>query len=805
MSKPSEAPPVQRRRFRVQGTVQGVGFRPAVHAAATALGLSGWVANDDQGVIGEVEGPADLVDAFVARLRDEPPPLAVVASIAVSEVPVVAPSEGFAIRVSTSSTAAVAAIPADRATCAACLAEASDPADRRYRYPFTNCTACGPRLTIATGAPYDRQRTTMRSFPMCAACQAEYDDPSDRRFHAEATCCPACGPTLVIERAPVDPRLASAPAPGPGPGPGPVEADAPGADPIDAAAAVLRTGGLVAVKGLGGHHLAVLASDEAAVDRLRTAKQREERPFAVLVADLDAARALCRLTPADERLLTSDRAPIVLVPRHGVPAVAKGVAPGTELLGLLLPYSVLHHRLIAAVGEPIVLTSANLTDEPMVIDDPEARTRLLPLVDALLTHDRTIASRVDDSVARVVDRAPTLLRRARGFAPEPVRLARPVPAPVLALGADLKSTVCVAVGDRAWLSPHLGDLAHPAARDAHAQAVERLLEATGVTPEVVAHDLHPGYASTAFAHAEFGGEVRLVAVQHHHAHVAACLAEHGHLGPALGVAYDGLGYGTDGTAWGGELLLVHEEGFERSGHLRPVAMPGGTAAIREPWRMALAHLEPLADPTRPPNGASGVGALAGRHAGAWTAVERLVATGTNCPTTTSMGRLFDAVAALCGAGDVNGYEGQVATALEQLARRSLATHGTPTPFDVDLDVDLDLDLDAADGTLVLPGSQLVAAVASDLDAGAAPADVSARFHATVAAFTHEALRHLRTRTGVATVALTGGVFQNAVLLEDLADRLRSDGFDVLVHRRVPTNDGGISLGQAIVASQQQHT
>lgn len=781
--KSSSGPPAVRVAFRVTGTVQGVGFRPTVHAHARTVGVAGWVANDAAGVVGEAEGPHADVDRFVHLLRHGAPPLARVDRVETVEV-VRQGGSGFEVRrsVQTASLAGLGvldreptpslAIPADTATCAACLAEVADPADRRFRYPFTNCTACGPRLTIVVAPPYDRGRTTMAAFPMCPSCQGEYDDPADRRFHAEATCCAACGPRLTAEP--------------PGSPGSPGSPGAQGVDPIELAAADLRGGGVVAVKGLGGYHLAALASHEGAVARVRALKRREHKAMAVLVADATDAHGLGHLDGEAEALLAGNRAPIVLVPRRAGADVAPGVAPDTHLLGLLLPPTALHHLLVAAVGESIVLTSANPTDEPMVIDDAEARRRLGPHVDRLLVHDRAIACRVDDSVARVIDGAPVLLRRARGWAPEPIHLAAPAPVPILAVGADLKSTVAIAAGDRAWLSTHLGDLARPASRDAHAAAVEHLLALADVTPEVVAHDLHPGYASTTLAAALADRfDARLVGVQHHHAHLAACLAEHGRSGPALGVAFDGLGHGTDATAWGGELGRVTAERFERLAHLAPVPMPGGAAAVLEPWRMAVAH---LLGADRFGSSVGVVADLAARHAERWDAVAELARTGVRSPTTSSAGRLFDAVAALCGAGDVNTYEGQAAGSLERLAARAGLGH---PPYEAGLD--------EADG-LVLLGADLIRAVVDDLATGTAPGEAAARFHAGLADLTTRALVRLREHTGLATVACSGGVFQNAAFAGSLARRLRAEGFTVLVHRRVPPNDGGISLGQVAVAA-----
>jgi hydrogenase maturation protein HypF len=752
--------------YRVSGLVQGVGFRPFVHRLAGRHGLGGWVANDGGGVCGEAEGPAAAVAAFVAALAAEAPAAARVDRVASEPIAPLGPAPGpapgpFEIRASRTGGTATTAIPADRATCAACRAEVLDPHDRRFGHPFASCTACGPRLTIATGVPFDRERTTMARFALCEACAAEYRDPADRRFHAVATCCPACGPTVRLEP---EPAL--------------------GVDPLSAAVAVLAAGGVVAMKGLGGHHLAAAADDEAAVARIRAIKGRERRPLAVLAPDLATAHRLCHLDREEAALLADARAPIVLARRRPpLDQVAPSVAPGTDLLGVLLPYSPLHLLIAGAFGRPLVLTSANRTDEPMVIDDGEARERLGPVVDALVTHDRPIAARVDDSVARVVGGVARVVRRARGWAPEPISLARPVGAPTLAVGADLKAAACLAVGDRAWLTTHLGDLDHPDALDAHRRAIEQLIAMVGVEPEVVAHDLHPGYRSTAAAAALAGGHGPLVAVQHHHAHVASCLAEHGHHEPALGVAFDGIGHGLDATAWGGEVLAVDPRAgtVERLAHLPAVALPGGVAAVREPWRMAVAHLVAAGiDPT-------GLAVVA-RHPD-WDDVAALARSGVRSPATTSMGRLFDAVAALCGAGDVNTYEGEAAIALEQLAERAPTPAPAPAP-------------EACVGGSPegrATYARLVARVVEALRAGADPATVAAAFHDDVADATARTVADLARATGLGTVALSGGVFQNARLLVGLTTRLEAAGLTVLSHRLVPTNDGGIALGQAVVA------
>jgi hydrogenase maturation protein HypF len=753
--------PVARRVwFRASGTVQGVGFRPSVHRWAHDLGVSGWVANEGPTLVGEAQGTPSAVAVLLERIAKGPSALARVAELEVHDLPpdpaVRTDGAGRAPRFeivhrSPHPTTGIA-IPADRATCSACLADVADPSDRHHRYPFTSCADCGPRLTIVRSAPYDRARTTMAPFTRCRACETDYRDPANRRFGAEATCCAACGPTLRFV-AP-DGRV-------------------PAGDPIETAAEVVRGGGVVSVKGLGGHHLCARADDAEAVSRVRRLKGREHKPLAVLVADLAAAGSLVHLNAQAAAALAGDRAPIVLVPRRPAAPVAPGVAPETDLLGVALPPTALHHLLVRAIGTAVVLTSANPSDEPMLIDDAEVIGRLGPNLDGCLVHDRAIATRVDDSVVRVVGATTRFVRRARGWAPEPIPLRRPVARPVVAVGADLKSTVCVAVEDRAWVSTHLGDLGHPAARDAHREALHQLIDAVGVQPSVVAHDLHPGYVSTAVAH-DLATEldVEPVAVAHHHAHALACLAEHGHRGPALAVTYDGLGYGPDGTAWGGELLLVTDHRWERLDHLALVAMPGGAAAIREGWRMTAAH---LASAGLPPEGL----AVHDRHRHEWALVAR-VARGpaSLAPPTSSVGRWFDAVAALCDERDSNRYEGDAASALEQLAERTRPPRT------------------AIGGT----SREIMARLVDRRRNGADPGEVAAAFHDELVALTAEGVARAAAATGIDVVAFGGGVFANARLLRALEDRLRADGLVVLSPTALPANDGGISVGQAVAAS-----
>ncbi|MFN8130363.1 MAG: carbamoyltransferase HypF [Solirubrobacteraceae bacterium] len=764
-------------RARVDGTVQGVGYRPFVHRLAAERGIAGFVRNDARGVLVEAEGPPGAVAAFVRALADEAPPLAVVEAVTPEPIPPTGRA-GFAI-VASAGGAPAAPVTPDAATCADCLREVFDPADRRHRYPFANCTNCGPRFTIVRGVPYDRPNTTMAGFAMCADCQAEYDDPGDRRFHAQPNACPACGPAATLADA------AGAPLPLAGGA----------ADAVAAAAARLRDGGIVAVKGLGGYHLACRAGDETAVAALRARKHREEKPFALMVRDVAAARALAEITGEAEALLRSPAAPIVLVPRRPGAPVAPSVAPRSPDLGLMLPATPLHHLLLADAGEPLVMTSGNVSDEPIAYEDSEARARLGRIADAFLVHDRPIETRVDDSVVRAVDAGdgprPQLLRRSRGHVPAALALPVPAPLPMLAVGAELKSTFCLAKGGRAWVGHHIGDLENWETLRAFREGIGRFEDLFDVRPEAVAHDLHPGYLSTAEAQAR--EDLPLIGVQHHHAHLAAVLAEHGEAGPAVGLIFDGTGHGPDGTVWGGEILAGGLDGFERAGWLAPARLPGGERAIREPWRMACAWLLEAGRlaPEPPPALAADV------PPDAWRAVAGLARAGTAAPVTTSMGRLFDAAAALCGVRARVSYEGQAAIEFQALADPGeRGAYGLPVGG---ADPAPGPDAGAPPG-LVLEGGTLIAAVAADVADGAPVPAISARFHAAVAAGSARAAAQAAGARGLDTVVLSGGVFQNALLLRLTAAALREAGLRVLVPELLPPNDGGISFGQAAVAA-----
>ncbi len=741
---------MSRIRARVEGTVQGVGFRPYVYRLAGELGVAGHVLNDARGVVVEVEAPSETVERFLARLPLEAPPLALVERVTAEMVEELG-ELGFSIRESPAGGEPRAAVAPDSATCDDCLAELFDPRDRRFRYPFVNCTNCGPRFTIVRDVPYDRPNTTMAGFEMCPACRAEYLDPADRRFHAQPNACPECGPRA---------RLLGACA----------------VDPVAAAAQALAGGAIVAVKGIGGFHLACRADDEAAVARLRARKHREDKPFALMTRDLAAARELVELGPLEEELLTSPARPIVLArPRTGA-AVAAAVAPRSDELGVMLPYSPLHHLLLADAGGTLVMTSGNVSDEPIAFGDEEAAERLAAIADLFLVHDRPIETRTDDSVARVVGDRPLLLRRSRGYVPAALRLPLDCGRHLLACGAELKNTFGVAKAADAWVGHHVGDLKNYETLRSFAAGIDHFQRLFAVEPQVVAHDLHPEYLST--KHALELAELEPIGVQHHHAHLAACLAEHGELGPAIGAIFDGTGYGGDGTVWGGELLFGDLRGFERAGFLFPVRMPGGEAAIRQPWRMACAWL--AAAEAEPPS-------LPVERT-AWEQVSELARSGVASPLTTSVGRLFDAVAALCGVRAEVNYEGQAAAELE--ARLDPAEErGYPLPL-----------LDDGAAPLVMDARPTVRAVVDDLRRGARVATVAARFHNALAAAAAEACARTAERCGSETVVLSGGAFQNRRLMDRTRALLAAAGLRVLTPDALPPNDGGIAYGQLAVAA-----
>ena len=747
------------RRIEIRGTVQGVGFRPWVYRMARRSGVVGRVRNDARGVTIEAFAPEEILERFVQELKSNPPPSARIVELRAAPIPV-QDLDGFAIESSGASGDKALSIPPDLATCVDCRAEVMDPEDRRYGYAFTNCTVCGPRFTIATGIPYDRSATTMRTFPMCDACRREYDDIEDRRFHAQPNACPQCGPSLDLVRSDGTPCSTD--------------------NPLAEAAELLMSGSIVAVKGLGGFHLSCDAWNEAAVLRLRQRKHRDEKPFAVMVADLDAAHAIAEIDPEEEALLSSAERPIVLVRARADSSLAAAVNPDTPLLGLFLPYTPLHHLLLAAAGRPLVMTSANVAEEPICRDNDEAQDRLEGIADAVLLHDRDIAMRCDDSVVRVVAGVPTILRRSRGFVPRPFRLAKPVSRPVLACGGHLKNTFCIATGDSAYFGPHIGDLESLAALEFFEESIDRMETILSVRPEVVAHDLHPGYISTRYAGTRTGAT--RVGVQHHHAHVASLIAESGIEGPVLGVAYDGTGFGEDGTSWGGEFLLVFRGRYERLASFRPLRLAGGNVAMREVWRIAYALVHDAFDGAPPIEALAVFEGIAPEHL---RIVSQMLERDLNSPKARGLGRYFDGFGALGLCRPQSAYEGQVAIAWDQAANANVRD---AYPFDIDRSATpIEVDLRAA-----------VRAAVADLLSGVAAGDVSARFHNTVVTVTVAVVEALLAECGAHPVALTGGVFQNARIAGGIEEKLAHKN-KVLRHREVPPGDGGIALGQALIA------
>jgi hydrogenase maturation protein HypF len=746
------------------GAVQGVGFRPFVFRLAESERLAGWIRNAPSGVLIEAEGDRAALDRFLLRLERERPSHAFFQSLEFSFLDPVGHTS-FEIRGSDSSGPLTALILPDIATCPECRAEVLDPSDRRYRYPFTNCTNCGPRFTIIETLPYDRPGTTMRGFTMCPACQREYEDPRNRRFHAQPNACPACGPSLAL--------WDSA---------GMITAQ--GEEALRDTERVLREGGIVAAKGIGGFHLLADARDETAVRRLRDRKHREEKPFAVMFPSLEAASKVCEVDPLEERLLSSSQSPIVLLRRRAsVPAVAPSVAPGNPTLGVMLPYSPLHILLLRDLGTPIVATSGNLSDEPICIDEHEALVRLRGIADMFLVHNRPIVRHVDDSVVRVALGRELVLRRARGYAPLPVHISASAP-DILAVGAHLKSTIAVARGGNVFISQHLGDLETEESLSAFRGEVEALQRVYAIRPAGVVSDRHPDYLSTAYAR-ECG--FPLFTVQHHHAHVASCMAENDLVGPVLGVSWDGTGYGDDGSVWGGEFLLTDARGFRRMASLRRFALPGGETAIREPRRSALGILWSLYGETTPAlTDLPTVRAFTENEIGT---LGKLIVGFAGTPETSSAGRLFDAVASLCGVRQRCSFEGQAAMELEWIAEGET---GSAPPYGVDIRTG------PSGMSAEVDWAPMIESIIVDVRSGVSPAHVASRFHSTLAASIVAVAR----RIGERRVVLTGGCFQNRILTERTVRLLTDAGFHPYWHQRVPPNDGGISLGQvyAVVRS-----
>lgn len=753
---------VSRSSITVRGIVQGVGFRPFIYHLAHKYGLHGWVYNSSGGVVIEAEGKATDLSRFVRDISKNPPPLAHIESLEVHSALALKGDHEFVIRQSSVAEGESVPVSPDIAVCPDCLRELFDPRDRRFRYPFINCTNCGPRFTITRDIPYDRKYTTMRNFRMCEACAAEYEDPADRRFHAQPNCCPQCGPKLSLW----DRRRE-------------IEC----ADPVRETQRLLKEGHIAAIKGLGGFHLACDAENDEAVGRLRARKLRTFKPFAVMCVDLDAVRQFCEVNPEEARLLQDPRRPIIVLEKREHGSVSPRLAPFNRSLGVMLPYTPLHYLLLADSGFlALVMTSANMSEEPITVGNVQAREELSELADIFLVHDRDIHLRCDDSVAWVQEGRERFIRRSRGYAPHPLSLSVSSPG-ILACGADLKNTFCLSKDSLYFLSQHIGDLENLEACRFYEHSIAHFEKFFRIEPRIVAHDLHPDYFSTTYARG-LGGKT-LVGVQHHHAHIASCMAEHGVDEPVIGVALDGTGYGSDGTIWGGEFLVGDYQGFTRRAHLRVTPLPGADAAVKHPYRMALSFLYSRYGETCLDLDPALRGRVREEEATLiFTQVQRKL----NCPLTSSCGRLFDAVSSLIGVRDSVTYEGQAAIELEMIADRTVTDAYSWCLLE-------------EEGMPVVDTWGIVAAVLEDLQAGEPQPAIAARFHQTMAEVVAGVCEKIREEGGPRKVALSGGVFQNRLLLERSLHELRAREFEVLWHQKVPTNDGGICLGQAVIAAR----
>jgi len=750
-----------RKRILIEGVVQGVGFRPFVYRIAKEHQIKGWVLNDGRGVAVEAEGKAGAVDGFVLALKENIPPLASISRFKVLDIPSRGDAD-FQIRESLAGESRVAQISPDTDVCPDCLRELFCPQDRRFHYPFINCTNCGPRYSIVTGIPYDRPKTTMASFVMCPPCREEYDNPASRRFHAQPNACPDCGPSLQL----FDAQGQA------------VESD----DLVAATVKCLQQGKIVAIKGLGGYHLAVNAVDDEAVAELRRRKARDEKPFALMASSSEKVSLFAELGAGERSLIESVERPIVLLRQKKGHALSPRIAPRNRFFGVMLPYTPLHYLLLEKDFPALVMTSGNLSEEPVAFEDGDARQRLSGIADYFLVHNREIHTRTDDSIIRVMSGRPLVLRRSRGYVPRSVFLPR-TQMPVLAVGAELKNTVCFTKGDQAILSHHIGDLKNQEVFGSFEKTIEHLGGILDIDPEVMAFDMHPDYYSSVYA-ADAEKRVK-IPVQHHHAHLASCLAENGVEDQAIGVIFDGIGYGSDGHIWGGEFLTGNAQAFERAGHFSYVPMPGGDAATKEPYRMALSYLYRAFGENIPP-----LPFLKGMPESTVRLLKQMIDKGINAPLTSSCGRLFDAVAALVGLRQKVSYEGQAALELE-MAIADESEKGS-YPFS----------LIEEQGLLIFEPSTLIRAIAAEVLSGAEAGRVSARFHNTLAHMILESCKRIRERTGLTTVALSGGVFQNLYLTEKTVEVLEGGGFRVLTHSLVPPNDGGLALGQAVIAGWQ---
>jgi len=760
---------IERQRIIVQGIVQGVGFRPFVYGQALRLGLVGFVLNDTMGVTIEIEGTSQALAGFQRALCEDAPPLARLDSLVTEQVPL-SHDATFTIAQSRNGAGRQALISPDTATCDDCLRELFDPTDQRYGYPFINCTNCGPRFTIVQDVPYDREKTTMRTFSMCPSCRKEYDDPLNRRFHAQPNACARCGPhvrLLFWANLPVE-----------------------GTDPIVTAGQWLAEGAILAIKGLGGYHLACDALNTEAVQRLRHKKHRGAKPFALMVPDVETARQLCLVSDAEAALLQSRQRPITLLNQLPDCMVADSVAPAHNVLGVMLPYTPLHHLLLHAFTTSLqtdrpamlVMTSGNLSDEPIAYRNDEAQERLVTIADGIVIHNRDIHMWCDDSVMRVIAGEQQFLRRSRGYAPEPIPLAFDFPVPLLACGAHLKNTFCLGKGQQAFVSHHIGDLENLETLTSFREGVKHFGRLFDIHPEAIAYDLHPEYLATKYALDT--GVSQKIGIQHHHAHIASVLAEHGLKGPVIGVAADGTGYGTDGAIWGCEIMSADLTGFERLAHLSYVPLPGGEQAVRQPWRVAAVYLqraygEAFLEVDIP--------FVRRMDRSSWRVLAQMIGRGINSPQTSSLGRLFDAVAALLGIRNEVLYEGQAAVELEVLATRTDCLQSYPFALEDRTPATLDV-------------APMIRAIVNDIQRGVPASQIARSFHRSIAELLATVCLRVREQTGLSVVALSGGVFQNRLLLEQLTTRLEEMAFQVYRNRRVPPNDGGVSLGQATIAA-----
>ena len=752
---------VKRVQYRFYGIVQGVGFRPLIYRLAVQNGLTGFVQNRPEGVTVEVEGPPTVVDAFPEQIRRELPPLANITNIE-STILEIRNDEVFVILSSDAQGRADVHITPDAATCPNCLVELFDPGNRRYHYPFINCTNCGPRLTIINAVPYDRVNTSMACFELCASCRAEYENPADRRFHAEPNACPVCGPRLTLLN-----REGK-----------PVESN----DPVESSVNLLLSGHVLAIKGLGGFHLSVNAGNDEAVLNLRQRKYREEKPMAIMARNMEVVRRIARVSPEEEALLTSPQRPIVLLQKIPNTLICKWVAPTVPNLGIMLPYTPLHHLLLEKHFSALVMTSANQVDEPICIGNQEALSRLNGIADYFLVHNRDILVRCDDSIVFFASGKLRMIRRSRGFVPQPLPLKQSYPQ-VLAMGGELKTTHCILKGNFAFVSPHIGDMETPQARDFFHESLVLMKRITESEPSIIACDLHPAYYSTRAAH-ELPSESTFQ-IQHHHAHIVSCMAENQIEGDVIGLAMDGTGFGPDGTAWGGEFLVASETSFQRFGHLQYLVLPGGEKAVREPWRIAVSLLKTAYGPS-------------------WRKIveqlnlipeqfqmdilDKIIDGKIHSPVSSGLGRLFDGVAALLGLRSTVSFEGQAAMELEALSTGTLTP---PYPFNI---------LRNDSEPYRVNTASTIRAIVADLTANRSKSAIATAFHQTIIEVFVAMAEKMRKATGLTRVVLSGGCFQNKILLEGGIDRLTKEGFDVFSHGLIPTNDGGISLGQAVIAA-----